>query len=240
MIKSIIKKLLGERAFGTLEYYLRPSLKKSWGGPMNGQAFRQRIYQELRANLPLQAIVETGTFRGTTTEYFAASGLPVFTAEASDQFHAYSAHRLRSLGAMVHLYQDDSRAVLRALAQDPAVPKDYVLFYLDAHWEDDLPLREEVEIILEGWDHAVILVDDFAVPGSTYAYDDYGDGKALTLDYLKPLGHLGLQAYFPAAPAEEETGARRGCVVVCADAEVEAVLDEAETLVRHAEQTTLT
>lgn len=237
MYKRVLKRLFGERLIGKLEYHLKPSLKQSWGGPMNGQAFRRSIYEELVASLPLEAVVETGTYRGTTTEYFAASGLPVYTAEASPRFHAFAQLRLRG-AERVSLYQGDSREVLRTLADDGAVPKDNVLFYLDAHWEEDLPLREEVEIIFKHWTRAVVMVDDFAVPGSTYAYDDYGEGKALTMAYLKPLNDLGLQAYFPSAPAERETGARRGCVVLCADAETAAVLDTAETLVPHAVQTT--
>ena len=59
------------------------------------------------------------------------------------------------------------------------------LFYLDAHWNDHLPLREEVELALKHFAKAVLIIDDFAVPDDPgYAFDDYGPGKALTLDYL--------------------------------------------------------
>ena len=234
MLKSVLKRLLGEVLTGRLEYYLKPSLKGSWGGPMNGQAFRRRIYEEIMGGLPIEAIVETGTFRGTTTEYFAASGLPVYTAEASPRFHAYARLRLREAGAHVHLNEGDSRAVLRKLAADASVPKSNVFFYLDAHWEEDLPLREEVEIILDHWQHVVIMVDDFEVPGTSYTYDDYGDGKVLSLDYLAPLRPRGLRAFFPAVPAEEETGARRGCVVLCNEEAVAERLAGLGTLTEHA------
>lgn len=233
MLKSVLKRLLGEVLTGKLEYYLKPSLKESWGGPMNGQAFRRKIYEEVMERLPITAIVETGTFRGTTTEYFAASDLPVHSAEASPRFHAYSRLRLRQVGSNIHLYQGDSRAVLRSLVDNASVPKDYVFFYLDAHWEEDLPLREEVEIVFANWRHAVIMVDDFEVPGSTYDFDNYGNGKVLNMAYLAPLQDLGLRAFFPAAPADEETGARRGSVVLCVDAEVAAQLEASDTLVEH-------
>jgi len=235
MYKAIAKHLLGEDLIGTLEFYLKPSLKESWGGPMNGQAFRRQIFEELRGLFSFRAILETGTFRGTTTEYFAATGLPVHTAEASPRYYAFARRRLRDAGPNVHLHQGDSRAVLRRLAQDPAVPDEDVFCYLDAHWEEDLPLREELDIILAHWRRAVIMVDDFEVPGGAYAYDDYGEGKALTMDYLAPLRSSGLRAYFPAAPAEEETGARRGCVVLCTEPEVVARLDAARTLVPYAD-----
>ncbi len=230
MFKAILTRLLGERAIGKAEYFLKPSLKDSWGGPMNGQTFRRRIYADLVRSLPLQAIVETGTYRGTTTALFEESGLPVYTVEASPRYHAYSQLRLRGVRGHVHVYLGDSRSFLKDLARDPSVPRADVLFYLDAHWEEDLPLREEVDLIFNNWERSVVLVDDFEVPGTDYEFDDYGPGKALTLDYLRPLERLGLSAYFPAASPGQETGAKRGCVVLCNDTAVAVALDEIETL----------
>lgn len=236
MIKQVLKRVLGPQAIGMLEYVLKPSLKESWGGPFNGQAYRQRIYAEVMERLPFKAIVETGTFRGTTTVVFAEQGLPVYTVEASPRFHAYARLRLRNVDEQVHLHQADSRVFLEQLARDDSMPHSDVFFYLDAHWEQDLPLREEVEIIFSNWERAVIMVDDFEVPGTAYTFDDYGADKVLNLGYLEPLAHLNLQVYFPAAPAEEETGARRGSVVLCNDSQVARVLDSFSTLRAHAQE----
>jgi hypothetical protein len=55
-----------------------------------------------------------------------------------------------------------------------------VFFHLDAHWEGDLPLQEEIEIILGRFPNFLIMIDDFRVPGdSGYGFDDYGRGKML-------------------------------------------------------------
>jgi hypothetical protein len=35
------------------------------------------------------------------------------------------------------------------------------LVYLDAHWGDDLPLLDELEIVLKAKPEALILIDDF-------------------------------------------------------------------------------
>ena len=52
------------------------------------------------------------------------------------------------------------------------------LFFLDAHWENYWPLPEEIEYISETGRKAVIVVDDFEVPGRTaFGYDDYGREK---------------------------------------------------------------
>lgn len=66
------------------------------------------------------------------------------------------------------------------------------------------------------WRGYVLLMDDFQVPGDVgYEYDDYGPGKALTVDYLAPVVRRhGLSVFFPKADSTEETGKKRGYCVV--------------------------
>lgn len=181
----------------------------------NGQRGRKRIFTEIVSAIPVEAIVETGTWVGNTTGYMAVfARKPIYSCELSPRFHALSKMRLTELQGL-HLEQCDSRRFLQRLSQGDVARKS-VFFYLDAHWYEDLPLNEEVGIIANHWREFVIMIDDFKVPDDPgYGYDDYGPGKALTLDLLIPLlkkHHLGV--YFPAASSTEETGACRGCVVL--------------------------
>ena len=91
-----------------------------------------------------------------------------------------------------------------------------LLVYLDAHWKDDLPLAEELEIVFDNCPNAIVMVDDFQVPFDVgYGYDDYGVGQSLTTDYIEPIvAARGLRILYPSTPAAHETGARRGCVVL--------------------------
>ena len=222
--RQLALRILGERARGRLGYWLRLDPPDVWNGPFNGQAERTRIFRDILAGLPIQAIIETGTFRGSSTELFASTGLPVYSVEARPRTAAYARARLRK-HSTVHLYEGDSRAFLHRLLADPTVPRSDVFFYLDAHWEEDLPLAEEVGIVFQHWPRAVVMVDEFEVPGSSYTFDDYGPGKALSLEYLTPvLLRHGSHAFFPSATAESETGAKRGSVVLCADPDVAATL----------------
>jgi hypothetical protein len=191
---------------------LVPGFADGWGGPFNGQERRREIFEQVVAALAPQAIVETGTFRGTTTA-FLATRAPVRTVEANPrQFH-YATRRFRG-DDRVAVSRGDSVAFLRRLRDDPAFPKERVFFYLDAHWEESLPLRDEVHVVGEGWRDSAVMVDDFAVPGEPgYGFDDYGPGRRLSIEYLD--GVLDpFEIFWPAAPASAETGARRGCVVV--------------------------
>jgi hypothetical protein len=60
------------------------------------------------------------------------------------------------------------------------------------------------------------MVDDFQVPfDKAYGYDDYGPCRTLTAELIAPIvAAHSLQVLYPSIPSAEETGARRGCVVI--------------------------
>jgi hypothetical protein len=90
------------------------------------------------------------------------------------------------------------------------------MFYLDAHWNQDLPLCEELDVILAAWRHCIVIIDDFEVPGQPgFKYDRYGDTK-LSLELLdrRALASGGVELYAPAYAPSEDTGARCGYVVL--------------------------
>ncbi len=52
------------------------------------------------------------------------------------------------------------------------------MFYLDAHWYENMPLPEELASIGEQCGRAIILVDDFLVPWEPrFLYDEYPDRR---------------------------------------------------------------
>lgn len=208
----------------------RPSVRSSWGwGPLNGQAGRQGIIRDLARTLAFDEVVETGTYRGNSTEFFAhVVGVPIHTVEAHPRYFHYAAKRL-SPYPDVTVELGDSRKILRRLGERPGDP--LTLFYLDAHWEQDLPLAEEIEIIAKGWRAAVIVIDDFQVPDdSGYTFDDYGPGRRLCVDYLPDVGW---SLFFPSLPSADETGGRRGCAVLAPPA-ISDRLAAVASLRRHA------
>jgi hypothetical protein len=223
---------IASKVRGGIDYFLHPSMKGDWQGPFNGQEFRQLMYLELLKSFRFAAIVETGTFRGKTTEYFqSTSGLPVYTVEINPTFYGYSKTRFFR-NTKVHTYCGDSRWFLTLLFKKEQLRAEEIFFYLDAHWEKDLPLREEIETIFSTNDKAVVMVDDFKVPGDdAYLYDDYGEGNECSLDYLFPVvSKLKIAAFFPSRRAELETGAKRGCVVLARSPDVIAILANLPTL----------
>ena len=152
-------------------------------------------------------------FSGLTTAWFADhfSG-PIYSCEIEKRYYYQAQSNLRAHGN-IHLSLEDSRLFLRrSLAGLPEGGRYFA--YLDAHWRDDLPLAEEVQILLERSTNCVIAIDDFKVPGSDYKYDDYGPGKVLSLELLEKFNDESIKFFFPRLPASAETGSARGVCII--------------------------
>jgi hypothetical protein len=65
-LKTWLKDHLPQSFVGRVEYHLEPERLDSWGGPFNGQCFRQLIFLDLVRACRFGAILERKTFRGST------------------------------------------------------------------------------------------------------------------------------------------------------------------------------
>lgn len=216
-VKAVAKSMVSSRILGAIDYVRFPSRATAWGGPFNGQPARQALFREMVAKLRPYAIVETGTHLGTTAEFMAQTGLPVYTIEANPRNYGFVRARFWRTYNMT-LLCGDSRSALRKLLDGPLrdLACRTLFFYLDAHWNADLPLAEELEIVLSRHPAAIVIIDDFEVPfNSGYGYDDYGSGKSLTANYIAPIvSRYQLQTFYPSTRSSAESGMRRGCVVL--------------------------
>jgi predicted O-methyltransferase YrrM len=183
---------------------------------LNMQERRKEIVADLFARFRFDAVLETGTYLGASTGYFASTyRVPVYTSEVLPRNYHVARRILRDVLG-VHLHLLDSREFLRSLVRNGTLPGKRLFCYLDAHWYDDLPLAEEIEIISSGWSDFVIMIDDFCVPGDDgYGFDDYGAARRLDVDYVEPVRQrAGLSLYFPSASSQSETGRKRGTAVL--------------------------
>jgi predicted O-methyltransferase YrrM len=216
---------------GAVDYYFRPRLRRGAElyssayrglGPMNGQPSRQEATRKLMASVRPPVIVETGTYRGVTTAFLAGFGVPVHTIEINARLHAYSRMRLRRCpNVTVHL--GDSVNVLRTLEPQPGA-----FFYLDAHWNSEGPLVDELTEIFNRWPKSVVMIDDFHVPGDSYSWMDSGPGKELVSEILGVYERL--PRWYPAKRAYQEAGCNTGWTIVASG--YEEVLDKIPEL-RH-------
>jgi hypothetical protein len=218
LIKATARQIVSSRILGAIDYVRSPSRGEGWaGGPFSGQRARQALFREMVAKLSPRAIVETGTHLGTTTKFMAQTGLPVYTIETDPRSYGFVRARFWRTPNITLLY-GDSRAGLRELLDGSLreMARHTLLFYLDAHWNADLPLAEELEIVFSRCPEAIVMIDDFEVPFDRgYGYDDYGPRKALTASYIQPIvSRYQLQTFYPTTRSVDESGLRRGCVVL--------------------------
>jgi len=131
----------------------------------------------------LDSAVETGTFMGNTTVYLSLLFDAVYTVEIVEKTYQETANKLKSFPNVRCLLGSSDHVLSRLL---PKLVGKRVLFYLDAHWEDYWPLRDELkEIGKTHYDNCVIMIDDFKVPDrQDILFDKYKEDEC-SLDYIK-------------------------------------------------------
>jgi predicted O-methyltransferase YrrM len=229
LMKNLLKKILSEELIGYYDYIRYPEYKNSWGGPFNGQKIRQQIFLQIIINFKFDKIVETGTYRGCTTEFMSKHfSSKIFTVESNKRSYGFS--RLRFLfNNKIIVIQNDSRKFLNQIFNNANLKEKYIFIYLDAHWEDDLPLIEELQIIFNHSQNSIVMIDDFQVPNDKgYEYDDYGPGKRLTVELLNEINNI--YKFFPSQSSDKETGARRGSIVLTNSNDIKNRLLKLDTL----------
>lgn len=143
---------------------------------LHGDRKMQANLAALIAHLKPETIIETGTFRGDSTRWFAAEvqrRVPlgrVITCEIRDDFAdqaeaSFAAHRTKN----ITLYRGSSIDRLPEMIGVALAREGPCLCFIDAHWSVPWPLFDELKICNRV--RAVhprritIIVDDFEVPG---------------------------------------------------------------------------
>ena len=210
-----------------------PKWTESEDTGFNGQKNRKLIFKDLLNAFKFDAIIETGTYVGNTAGFMAKiSNLPVYTCELNRQFNALAKLRLKDIPNITFALSD-SRVFLRSLSAVNTMKIKRPFIYLDSHWyEEYLPLQEELEIICNGWKDFVVMIDDFQVPGDDgYGYDSYGKRKTLSLDvFSEVMSKYELIPFFPILSSGEETGFKRGCVILARKGNFSEILGSLRSL----------
>jgi hypothetical protein len=132
-------------------------------GICNYGAPRQEI-EFLKSQYPVRYFVETGTYRGDTSEWAASLFEIVITIEGSPALHKEAQQRLSLLGN-VECRCGDSRSLIPKILKD--INSERALFWLDAHWmpdcfgsDSECPLIDEIKFIRASGAQHIILIDD--------------------------------------------------------------------------------
>jgi len=142
--------------------------------------FGPEIVLPLKERFSVKTVIETGTYKGSTTLWFSDHFQSVTTIESNA---TYARDLRKTFGGKhnIRLVNGDSGSVLSK--EIPA--EGFVLFYLDAHWGAYWPLHDELVAISQKCKgRCVIIIDDFQIPGrADISYDEY-NGKPLNWDFV--------------------------------------------------------
>lgn len=197
------------------KYFIKNKLEIKKKLPFNSQIFRTKIFDKIIQSVNFDFLVETGTYLGITTSYFAKSfNKEIYTAEINTFCFNINKRNLESF-KNIKIFNSDSRKMIAKLIKMKK-STDLCFFYLDAHWFNDLPLVEEIQMIFDYFSSAVIMIDDFkVVDDEGYGYDDYGKYGVLDLNLLSNIeSKKNIFAYYPNCNSKNETGAKRGTVIL--------------------------
>ncbi len=186
---------------------------------LNGNFIRASLVVRLLRQSGVDSFVETGTGRGDTAFLAAAqSPLPVISCDSEAAACRRARLRLLPFRMRAKVEHADCREFLPKLAASGALRRPF--FYLDAHTLDDIPLVEELSIILSSWRDFVVMVDDFQVPGQPafhfYAWGEQIQGPGYVLDTLRS-APAPIAGWFPAYAPEAETGLRSGWMLLASE-----------------------
>lgn len=128
--------------------------------------------------------VETGTYRGETTRYLASIFESVYTIEANPKYYRNAKARLRRVPNVTMLHGDSGvllETILAGLTKR-------VFIFLDAHWYEHCPIKDEIKTIAAHRHlDPVLAIHDFKNPHHPEFGFDPVNGKELSWDYLGDL-----------------------------------------------------
>ncbi len=193
--------------------------------PFNSQKKREEIISSILISYKPSTIVETGTFLGSTTEYFSNYCPKVKSVEISQLYYLVSLARLEKY-ENVELINDESSSFLTKMEFND----EKYFFYLDSHWDEYLPLKAELEQILN-LKNFIVCIDDFKVEDEqNWGFDTYGDIE-LSIDNFKLLKDKPI--YFPSYSLSSETGGKKGSIFLSSEGSAEEVLKSQKNLKKY-------
>lgn len=183
--------------------------------PFNGDKFILEEFAKLINNYNIQTIIETGTYKGATTECLAMLAEYVITIENNELYYMSAKKRLSKYNNIA-LFKGSSPKVLNnSVLNSSYLFIKPILFFLDAHWYSYNPLLDELKTIAKfGLNNSVIAIHDFKVPNKNFGYDNYNNmdycWEYIEKDIEKIYGEKNYSYYYN----EEAEGAKRGIIYI--------------------------
>jgi len=151
-------------------------------GAFNEDTFIQAEFKKLQKKFKLTKAIETGTCYGYTTAFLSTFVKEVRTVEISEQFLNIAKHNRLDALKNVKTNLGSSSDLMPKLLEGCG---DDTMIFLDAHWGDHCPLKDELNAIADTGIEPVIAIHDFVVPNHPELGFDSIGGQPFTYEWLK-------------------------------------------------------
>lgn len=194
-----------------------PVLMQYQEGAFNCDTEIEKEFLKIKDKFDLKCAVETGTCLGYTTKWLSENFDAVHTIEINEQYRNFALERLKDK-SNVSSYLGSSTDVLKdVLKMVMFCERDKTILFLDAHWGDFCPLKDELKIIANYKLKPCIAIHDFKVPNKPEFGCDSTNGQEFTYEWLKPefdaiYGENNYEYYYNTGVVEKS--AMRGIIYV--------------------------
>ena len=179
--------------------------------PFNGQLRRTDKILTLLEQFAPTIVIETGTYLGITTDFLASvTNARIFTIEVQQSHASLAAIRFHNSGTSqsIELHVGDSAREVPEILSELNSRRELIFAYLDAHWDETLPLMAELDAFEKVVGPCVLVIDDFEIPNQPgYGFDQYGDFR-VSIELISRSSQF--KVWVPSESHLRETGARRG------------------------------
>lgn len=145
----------------------------------NGDEYICLEFIKLKDRFQIATAIETGSAVGGTTNWLAGNFEKVYSIEINETYLEFAKQRCSSHSNIV-FYKGDSPRVLSYTLNRVG---DRTIYFLDAHWQKDCPLKKELAAIAKAGIKPVIAIHDFKVPGTSLGFDSY-NGQPFTIEWI--------------------------------------------------------
>jgi hypothetical protein len=135
----------------------------------------------------ITSCVETGSFRGYTSVFFARifQNIKGYSIELKDEYVNESTWRVRKY-PNYQIIQNSSPTGIKNLIEENVLGSS-PFFFLDAHWFDFCPTKDEL-LEVSKLKKAIIIIHDFEMPGKPDIYRPKGFPEGIGFQFLKNIG----------------------------------------------------
>lgn len=176
----------------------------------NADKFVEKEFLKLKDTWNITTAVETGSYMFGTTLWLSDNFDKVYTFEIDDELFNYGQKKI-SDKKNIHSYKCNSAEGLANIVNQI---DGNTIFFLDAHWYDYCPLKDELEVISKLKHTPIIAIHDFKTPYGHLGYDSY-KGEDFNIDFiideLKKIYPKGFDYHYN---KESVGGANRGLIYI--------------------------